>query len=253
MLPAYTLKSIQTNQPTDNETLPKRTTKEKPKYSVKNCFKLSRQWGPNAGFQSTCSLASKPRTVWLGGSPTGACPRRWQPHPARDREFRSPGPGRTQAQAPLGHSRGGGSRPVLLNARVVPSVTHSGRSARGRSRGGGQRSRPRLRAPLTARGTLSPHPGGPRGTLRTPTFMNSSLSKQRFSGPRGRFIFFASMTGPAPQARRGGRTRRCHSNTAPASTAPQRQPGTCANRGAEFAHRRDSAPWRAPSAPYRRQ
>lgn len=31
-----------------------------------------------------------------------------------------------------------------------------------------------------------------------PTFMNSSLSKQRFSGPRGRFIFFASMTGPAP-------------------------------------------------------
>lgn len=67
-----------------------------------------------------------------------------------------------------------------------------------------------------------------------PTFMNSSLSKHRFSGPRGRFIFFASMTGSAA-----------------ASAAPAGQARAQAERGAAASRRRrrGSARWRAPSGP----
>lgn len=79
--------------------------------------------------------------------------------------------------------------------------------------------------------------------------MNSSLSKQRFSGPRGRFIFFASATGPGPAGPRRRQYPPLPQHRLLRQHSTGRQARECAKRGAAAARRRGSAPWRAPSGP----
>lgn len=124
-------------------------------------FSLSAAWLPSHAQQGSEAVRPGPAL----GAHSGIRPGTGNSgQPVANSPARSPGrpgPGRTQAPAPLGHSRGGGSSPVLLNARVAPSVTHSGapcpgkkpwRGAKIPTKASGPSHRPRNPLPHTPEG-----------------------------------------------------------------------------------------------------
>lgn len=90
------------------------------------------------------------------------------------------------------------------------------------------------------------HPPHPTGAPSLPpaTFMNSSLSKQRLSGPRGRFIFFASMTGSGSRLQPG-----CQAQEPPLPARHLRPPAARTGRAGACAM---SGPGRALQRPLER-